>query len=97
MAAPRSSGTNDKPPASGDVAGVRFNPVQREEPAPAVLTPQVDPAMRRRRVVFLALALAALALLLFVSLNRLGVQAQGGGGSKGPERFGPPPTPINVP
>lgn len=96
MAEPRSSGTNNKPP-SADAAGVRFNPVQREEPAPAVLTPQVDSAMRRRRAVFLALALAAVALLLFVSINRVGVQTQGSAGSKGPERFGPPPTPTSVP
>ena len=94
MAVPRSSGTNDTPPASADAVGIRFNPVQREEPAPAVLTPQVDPAMRRRRAIFVALAVAALALLLFVSFNRLGVQTQGGVGPGRAQRFGPPPTPA---
>ncbi len=95
MAAPRSSGTNDTPPT--DAAGVRFNRVQREEPAPAVLVPQVNPAQRRRRAIFVALVLVAVGLLLFVSINRLGVQTQGDSGFQGPERFGPPPTPTNVP
>ena len=98
MAAPgssSSSGTNDKPPADA-APGIRFNAVQRDEPAAVVLTPQVDPALRRRRALFLALAVAAIALLLFVSLNRLGVQTQGGDGGRKGARFGPSPESTNV-
>ena len=58
--------------------GFKFNQVQREDPASAVLVPQVDAAARRRRVVFVALALLAVALLALISRNRLGVETVGG-------------------
>lgn len=58
--------------------GFKFNQVQREDPASAVLVPQVDAATRRRRVVFIALAVLAVALLALLSRNRLGVETVGG-------------------
>ena len=53
--------------------GIKFNHVGREEPAKEVLTPQIDPALRRRRIGFIFLALIALAVLIAVSLIRFGL------------------------
>lgn len=86
------TGTEGALSGSGNNSGVRFNQVQREEPAAVVLTPQVDPALRRRRIVFVALAVAAALLLLLVSRNRLGVQTDGGPTSN--RSFQPPPREI---
>jgi len=97
--APPDAPAHPKPaPDEGGGIGFKFNQVGRDDPAPEVLVPQVDPGVRRRAVVAALLALAAILLLIVVSARRFGVESGGGGGGGGGDRpgsFGPRDRPID--
>lgn len=72
--------------------GIKFNQVGRDEPAPEILAPRIDPSMRRRTLVIACLAVVAILLLVLVIANPFGVQRSGeaSGGNRRFERPSPP-------
>lgn len=80
---------------STDRPGLRFNSVGVEEPAREVLVQQVDPAVKRRTMIFVTLAVVAvLALVITITLKQfvVGTTSEGRGTNR---TFQAPAPPIN--